>query len=124
VGFCPVKLKHKTSGFLAIFLVLSLSACQGSTTDTPVIQPGASRSEVRAQLGEPEQIQDFSLPEPPFFGPQEGLTDLIPAGTLVEEWIYTIGQDALYIWFAGEEGQARDQWRVIETARYRAGPFY
>ncbi len=115
---------YKTIGVIAVLLVVSLSACQGSPADTAVVQPGASRSEVRAQLGEPEQIQEFSLPEPPFFGPQEGLTDLIPAGTLVEEWIYTVGQDALYVWFAGEEGQARDEWRVIETARYRTGPFY
>ncbi len=32
--------------------------------------------------------------------------------------------DELYVWFASEEGQAKDQWRVIVTASYPARAVY
>ncbi|HET6371234.1 MAG TPA: hypothetical protein VFG95_08555 [Nitrospiria bacterium] len=92
--------------------------------DPVAVDTGSMRADVRARMGEPEQVREFKLPEGPFFGPQESLAGLVPAGTLVEEWVYRVGNDELYVWFAGAEGEAKDQWRVLETARYPAGAVY
>ena len=117
-------LRFNHFGFFMIWLAILLGACQASPGNAVVINTGFSRAEVRALMGEPERVQEFILPETPLFGPQESLAELIPAGTWVEEWVYTVGEDELYVWFAGEKGQAKDQWRVIETARYPAGAVY
>jgi hypothetical protein len=42
----------------------------------------------------------------------------------VEEWVYVLGEEELYVWFAGEEGETKDQWQVIKTARYPVGAVY
>lgn len=107
-----------------IWLTILIVACQARTPGADTISIGSSRADVRALMGEPERVQEFKLPEAPFFGPQESLTDLVPAGTPVEEWVYILGEEELYVWFAGEEGQAKDQWRTISTARYPVGAVY
>jgi hypothetical protein len=107
-----------------IWLAILIVACQTKTPDADGISIGASRADVRALMGEPERVQEFELPDAPFFGPQESLIDLVPAGTPVEEWVYIQGEEEQYVWFAGEAGQAKDLWRVIETARYPVGAVY
>ena len=116
----------RNSHFRLFLIVMSLlpGACAAGGADEIVIQIGATREEVRARLGEPKRVLEFNLPEAPFFGPQESLLDLIPPGTLVEEWVYAVGDEEFYVWFAGEEGQVKDEWRVIETGRYPIGAVY
>jgi hypothetical protein len=109
---------------LLILLAIASVACQATPDNEAVIKTGSSRPEVREQLGAPARVQVFQLPEPPFFGPQESLTELVPPGTWVEEWVYAMGKEELYVWFAGEEGQDPDEWLVIETGRYPAGAVY
>jgi hypothetical protein len=109
---------------IIIWLIILLNACQLKIGNTGVINTGSSRADVLAMIGKPKRVQEFKLQETPFYGPQENLTNLIPARTLVEEWVYIKGEEELYVWFAGEEGQEKDQWRVIETARYPAGAVY
>jgi hypothetical protein len=58
------------------------------------------------------------LPDHPFFGPQEGLANLVPPGTEFEEWVYEIGDEVLYVWFFGEADEPREDWLVLATARY------
>ena len=106
------------------WLAVLLGACQTGPGDSVLISIGSSQAEVKAQLGEPERVQEFELPDPPFFGPQEILTDLIPAGTKVEEWVYLEDEEELYIWFVGAEGEKKDHWKVIETGRFPAGAIY
>jgi len=108
-----------------IFLLAGLlGACQTIPGDAVLISPGSSRAEVREQLGDPARVGDFNLPEAPFFGPQESLTDLIPVGTKVEEWVYIQDESELYIWFVRAQGANKDQWQVIATVRYPAGAVY
>jgi hypothetical protein len=68
-------------------------------------------------LGEPDEINISSLPEGGFFGPQEGLLGLLPAGGSYEEWVYDLGDDTFYVWFAGEGTNPKD-WLVILTGEY------
>jgi hypothetical protein len=82
------------------------------------IQIGYTRQAVITIAGDPDEINDFVLPSTPFFGPQEGLVELIPAGTTVEEWRYISEKDVTYVWFAGEGGIPRADWTVIDFATY------
>jgi hypothetical protein len=70
-----------------------------------------------ALLGQPDEMNVSALPEAGFFGPQENLLSMIPAGASYEEWVYEIGESDLYVWFAGEEG-AQEDWTVILTGKY------
>lgn len=99
-------------------LTALLLGCSPAAPPTVELNRGASKDEVIAAFGEPDRTQDFILPDQPFFGPQEGLVDLVPAGTLIEEWVYEMGDEVLYVWFTGENGEARRDWRLLETARH------
>jgi hypothetical protein len=75
-------------------------------------------------LGEPDQTQDFKIPDGPFFGPQEGLADLVPSGTVIEEWIYEFGDEVLHVWFAGPVDEPREDWVVLDTANHPKDAVY
>lgn len=107
-----------------IGLAFLLVSCQAVPGEASAIEIGSSRAEVRAELGEPQRMQEFILPEAPFFGPQESLTGLVPPGATVEEWVYLQGEEEWYIWFTGPEGQNREAWQVVETGRYPVGAVY
>ncbi len=117
-------LKINNIKFHIILLAGLLGACQTSLGDGFLISTGSSRAEVKEQLGDPVRVGEFNLPDVPFFGPQEILTDLIPAGTNVEEWVYIQDKEELYIWFVGAQGGSMDQWQVIATGRYPVGAVY
>jgi hypothetical protein len=117
-------LRFNHFGFYVIWMAVLLGACHARDGGSVAVDTGSMRADVRARWGEPERVREFKLPEGHFFGPQESLTGLIPAGTLVEEWVYRAGKEEMYVWFAGAEGEAKDQWRVIETGRYPAGAVY
>jgi hypothetical protein len=100
-----------------LFAVLLLG-CSPQSKPSSDIGQDSSRDQVLALLGEPDETQDFILPDHPFFGPQEGLANLVAPGTVIEEWVYEIGDEVLYIWFTGELDEPRDNWLVLATARY------
>ena len=79
---------------------------------------GLTRQEVLDVLGDPDEVQEFRVPDQPFFGPQEILTSLVPASSTVEEWVYWLDGELTYVWFSGEEDQGRDRWTVVATATY------
>ena len=105
-------------------LVLCLFGC--TLVSRPLSEPvvGSTKDNVLASMGEPDQIQDFILPDPPYYGPQEGLINLVPAGTLIEEWTYIIGDDILYVWFSGENDVARDNWLILHVAKFPKGAVF
>jgi len=43
---------------------------------------------------------------------------------LIEEWVYEIGDEELYIWFTGKDGEARENWLVLDLGRYPKGAVY
>jgi len=73
--------------------------------------------------GEPDRTQEFTIPDEPFLGPQEGLIDFAPPGTVVEEWVYEIGDDELYIWFTRDD-ETSENWTVLDLGRYPKGAVY
>jgi hypothetical protein len=69
-------------------------------------------------------MSEFSLPDEPFFGPQESLTGLIPAGSIVDEWRYLENGQVQYVWFSGDTPENRNEWRVIALASYPEGAVF
>ena len=120
--FCisfPPGLRHRSRFCLILFILAasSLAACSNLEENLASVLPGLSRAEVVELLGEPDEVNVSTLPSGPFFGPQEGLLGLLPAGAGYEEWVYKVVQDDFYVWFGGESQRAQD-WLVILTARY------
>ncbi len=111
-------------GMLVIGLALLLAGCGGLAGGSLEVAVGATQEEVRQHLGEPQREQDFIMPEVPFFGPQESLTGLVLPGVVVKEWVYTVGDEELYVWFASAQGQKAGLWRVVATGRYPAGAVF
>jgi hypothetical protein len=99
-------------------IAIILVGCSPTSSVPSEIGRGSSKGDVIASLGEPDQTRDFILPDEPFFGPQESLVNLVPAGTAIEEWRYEIGDEVLYVWFTGEDDDLREDWLVLATARY------
>ena len=88
------------------------------------IEIGQTRDAVIVAVGEPDEITEFIIPEVPFFGPQESLASRLAAGTLVEEWHYVSEEEITYVWVAGDSGQAREDWEVIDTVTAPADAVY
>jgi len=107
-----------------LFLVVALVSCSSDTASADDVEVGFSRQEVIETMGQPAATQEFMLPDQPFFGPQEGLASLLPPGTVVEEWVYELDGEILYVWFASESAEPREQWRVISTGIYPEGAVF
>lgn len=107
-------------GCQTLVVLLVAVSCSMERDAVREVQPGQTRAEVRATAGDPDEIIEFTIPTEPFFGPQEGLASLLPAGTRVEEWQYQNLGEVIYIWFAGGAADSREDWRVIETAVFPA----
>lgn len=107
---------------IGLILVL-LTGCSGFK-DVATLETGLTRGEVRGVLGEPNQTQEFTLPEAPSFGPQESLTGLLDPGTAVREWAYIQENHVVYVWFVRESEEAQDVWTVISFAEYPADAVY
>ena len=104
--------------------MLVLVSCSLDTSSSGEIEVGFSRDDVIDANGQPAAIQDFVLPDQPFFGPQESLASLLPPGVVVEEWVYELNGEILYVWFASESGEPREGWLVIATGIYPAGAVF
>jgi len=105
-------------------LMANIVGCSSIATTPSEITRGSSKADILALYGEPDRTQEFIIPDEPFFGPQEDLIDLVPPGTLIEEWVYEIGDEELYIWFTGKDGEARENWLVLDLGRYPKGAMY
>lgn len=113
---------------LLISTLLTISVFLASCSNLPgqrfEIEVGQSREIVIEQLGQPDEINEFVMLDQPFYGPQESLVGILSPGIVVEEWMYHHRDEILYIWFAGEAGQQKDSWKVVETATYPEGAVY
>ena len=111
---------------LAVIFIIAfvLVGCSPTSLPPSEVEKGSSKGEVVSSLGEPDQTQDFILPDEPFFGPQESLVNLVTAGTVIEEWIYEIGDEVLFVWFTGKADELRADWLVLVTARYPKDAVY
>ena len=107
-----------------LFLMVFIVGCSPGSTPPTEITQGSSKDDVIALYGEPDRTQEFTIPGEPFFGPQEGLIDLVPPGTAIEEWVYEIGDEELYIWFSGDSDEAREDWLVLDLGGYPKGAVY
>lgn len=103
-----------------LVLLPGFVACAPDPASTAELEAGQTRAQVRSEAGEPDTIRDLTLPDEPFWGPQEGLATILRAGTLVEEWQYEVDDDILYVWFAGGGGVERREWTVVDVAAYPA----
>ena len=101
-----------------------LVGCSPVASPSVEITRGSSKADVRALYGEPDRTQEFIIPDEPFFGPQEGLINLVPPGTIIEEWVYEIDDEELYIWFTGDGDKAREDWPVLDLGRYPKSAVY
>jgi hypothetical protein len=117
-GYQP-QMKIKIPIPVYCFVLFCLVSCQALS-----ISPGDSPERVLSIMGEPTRTQDFLLPEAPFFGPQESLTGLIPAGALVKEWVYVQGDEETYVWFHCDQGEVGEDCSLIKTASYPVGAVY
>ena len=106
-----------------LLLTAFLLGCSPASTSPSEITQGSSKEDVIALYGEPDRTQEFTIPDEPFFGPQEGLIDLVPPGTMIEEWVYEIDDEELYIWFTGAD-EARGDWQVLDFGKYPKGAVY
>jgi hypothetical protein len=111
--------------FTGILLITAiLTGCSPVATPPLEITQGSSKTDVIALYGEPDRTQEFVIPDEPFFGPQEGLIDLVPPGTLIEEWVYEFGDEDLYVWFTRDDGEPHESWLVLDLGRYPKGAVY
>lgn len=118
------KIRLNSVRAVMFIIAIVLAGCSPTSSPPSEIGQGSSKAEVISSFGEPDQTQDFILPDEPFFGPQESLVNLVPAGTVIEEWVYEIGDEVLYVWFTGQDGDSRDDWLVLLTARYPKDAVY
>jgi len=121
----------KTANAIAVILILigcvntdlSKHSTLESTTQFSVdaykqISPGMTRAEVRNRLGDPVSIQEDSLPDGPFWGPQEGIDiSTLDDRRLYEEWQYEHKNRIYLIWF-GDPAREKSAWRVIGKTSY------
>lgn len=109
--------------YLSVLTISLLPGCNRRVNNQDEIEPGLSKGDVARILGDPSEVNEFVMPDGPFFGPQEGLTGLVPVGQTVEEWVYFVDGDARYIWFWGE-GDQEEAWRVVLTLVYPKDAVY
>ena len=119
-----LSIEMKNSHAAIILVLFIIAGCSPSTLSPAEIEAGSTKGEVIALLGDPDQTQEFVLPDEPFFGPQESLVNLVPAGTVIEEWVYELGEDVLYIWFTGEGDDSGEDWLVLDTAKHPKDAVY
>lgn len=104
-----------------ILLVVMLTSCANPPSE---ITQGSSKDDVITLYGKPDRTQVFLLPEEPFFGPQESLINFVPSGTTIEEWVYEIGNEELYVWFTGKGDESQEDWLVLDFGSYPKGAVY
>lgn len=101
----------------AALLMTLIAACTGLPAKPVEPEAGTTPQEVRDALGEPDETQEFVMPDGRFFGPQERLIGLVPAGDVVEEWRYHLaGDEVMYVWFYASSTFGEADLLVVATA--------
>ena len=101
--------------YLLAILIL-LTSCLKTQNPELKLKTGLSQDEVRHLLGQPNEMRDFVMPDGAFFGPQEILSGVIPAGGLVEEWRYIEDDEVMYLWFYSATKEGKDKMKLISTS--------
>jgi hypothetical protein len=107
--------QHPPLIYLLVISTLLMAGCSRDQNPQVELKAGFTHQEVRRALGEPDEIQEFVMPNGAFFGPQEALSGLVLAGRPVEEWRYKLKDEVMYVWFYGDSTQGKDAWRLIAT---------
>ncbi len=123
-NYCHSSIEMRNFHAAIILTLFIIAGCSPAPLPPPEIEAGSTKGEVLALLGDPDQSQEFIIPDQPFFGPQESLVNLAPAGTVIEEWVYELGEDFLYIWFTGEGDDSGEDWLVLDTAKHPKDAVY
>lgn len=113
--------KTVTMAFGCVALLITSTGCPNNASRH--IETGQTRDEV-ISVGKPDEIAEFTVPDGPFFGPQEGLANILGQGTIVEEWRYNSEGEVTYVWFATKSSEPRERWTVVNTATMPADAVY
>ena len=108
-------MKHPHFVHLLAISTMLIAGCLRAQSPQVELEVGFTHQEVRDALGEPDETQEFVVPDGPFFGPQETLSGLVPAGSLVEEWRYELNDEVRYVWFYGDPAAGKDARKLIAT---------
>lgn len=113
-------------GLTILLAVLALLIAGCAKLPVAHVEPevGLTHQQVRAALGEPDEREEFMMPQGPLFGPQEKLSGVVPAGGVVEEWRYEHDGQVIYVWFHARRGAGQEVRKVIATATYPKGAVY
>ncbi len=124
ITICQRNLRLDSVPLLITIFAVVLVRCSPVSLPPSEVERGSTKVEITESLGKPDHTQEFILPDEPLFGPQESLINLVPSGTVIEEWEYEIGNEILYVWFTGQIDELRENWVVIDTARYPKDAVY
>ena len=111
---------------LVALSALLLAACGGGDTRLAAIQPGMTRAEVRARLGEPDQITRGDTCA--LMGPAEGACAAIQPSEQYEEWRWDEARPGPdlhhYVYFGARTPADPAAWRVVYTTTEVEGTVY
>ena len=78
------------------------------------LSTGATKNQVRAELGQPDQQIPGTVSRLHKSLPGAGdLAQTLPPNTPFEAWIYHRGQDDYYVYFASGSDAPKEDWRVV-----------
>ena len=78
------------------------------------VSTGATKDQVRAQLGQPDsQIPGRVSGHHKSLPGAGDLAQTLPANTPFEAWVYRRGQDDYYVYFSSGSNAPREDWRVV-----------
>jgi hypothetical protein len=136
-GRLKIKTVRLFLGMLCLFAVLAVCATvqtiKSYTNTIPVkesnqlkkfkrrftrVKPGMNKQRVLNLLKEPHDIVIAVLPEPPFWGPQESLVNIINPGTQYEQWRYVVARTDFLIFFGSADKIPRKEWKVLDKTYY------
>ena len=106
-NYCHLSIEMKNFHAAIILILFIIAGCSPAPLPPTEVEAGSTKGEVIA-----------------LFGPQESLVNLVPAGTVIEEWVYELGEDVLYIWFTGEGDDSGEDWLVLDTAKHPKDAVY
>jgi hypothetical protein len=94
----------RLAAIVTAIIVLSLAACQATespplTEKIPRVEVGTSKTEVIAQLGEPDRQETIIKQTEAIFGPPEEWWHTLAMGDRVEIWSYERPQGTLQLYF-------------------------
>jgi len=114
-----------TKPLVWLLLAFGLIGCNPSFDQRYAkVQHGLSRDQVTKLLGDPYLKKEGSVPDRPYWGPQEGLLSIIGPNASYEEWQYQVKDHNYFIWFSSTDGKPKELWIVIKNANYPKGAVF